>query len=258
MRYSLTLQAQPSPIDRRFRDARRVQDLTTLPTTCTLADWLGIVRDQNVPGYGECSGESGAGAMDWLCRRYRQEVFTGSSLGLYQVERALVGEEAQDAGARLRQTQIAMQTVGVWSDRLDPDTREDFVVRITPEMLADAARHRIREGLWCPSLEEILSAMADPDEPVVVQAGIVVYPGFEAPETLRTGAIPMPRPEEQPLGGHAILLYGYSIPDQVVFFRNSWGTGFGQGGNGTLPFAYFRSPMTFLSARAYYLAPQEA
>jgi C1A family cysteine protease len=58
---------------------------------------------------------------------------------------------------------------------------------------------------------------------------------------------------ENPLGGHAALAYGYSIPDQFVMARNSWGKNSGQQGNFTLPFAYFNSARTFLSARAYYL-----
>ena len=254
-RYTLPIQAPAfSPLDRRFRDVMPMQPLPALPQTIDWAQWLGPVRDQNIPALGECSAESGAGAIDWLYRRYRQEsAFVGSSLMLYEVERMLGGQLTQDAGARLRQTQIALQSVGTCETALDPDVRQDFLIPITPVMIASAARHRMREGLWCPTLLEILNALAHPQTPTVVQLGIVVYPSFESPTVAQTGIVPIPNLTENPLGGHAVLAYGYSIPDQVVQVRNSWGTGWGDQGNFTLPFAYFSSPRTFLSARAYYL-----
>ena len=254
-RYTLPIQAPAfSPLDRRFRDGMPMQPLTALPQTVDLSQWLGPVRDQNIPALGECSAESGAGAIDWLYRRYRQEsAFVGSSLMLYEVERMLGGQLTQDAGARLRQTQVALQSVGTCDTALDPDVRQDFIVTLTPVMIASAARHRIREGFWCPTLPEILNALAHPQIPTVVQLGIVVYPSFESAAVMQTGVVPVPSLTENPLGGHAALAYGYSIPDQFVMARNSWGKNSGQQGNFTLPFAYFNSPRTFLSARAYYL-----
>ncbi|NMP20797.1 hypothetical protein [Sulfobacillus harzensis] len=258
--YTLPLRAhQPNPFERRFADVHSVRSRDALPASVNLAADLGPVRNQNVPGLGECSAESGAGIMDWLMRHDRHEAFFGSSLGLYEIERALVDQLTQDAGARLRQTQYAMQTVGVWANALDPDVRQDFVVQPTPAMLASAAQHRIREGLWCPTLDEILNALAHPQTPTVVQVGIVVYPSFEAPETMRTALVPLPEPGMHPLGGHAVIAFGYSMHDEHLYIRNSWGPcyeatiGDSSHANFALPFAYFDTPRTFLSARAYYL-----
>ncbi|PSR20081.1 MAG: hypothetical protein C7B45_16650 [Sulfobacillus acidophilus] len=257
-----TISARPastSPFDRRWSSVYHVRPRPELPPEVNLAPWLGPVRNQNIPAIGECSGESGAGAMDWLCRRWRNEAFVGSSLGLYEVERLEVNQLAQDMGARLRQTQYAMQVVGVWANSLDPDIKQDFVVPITDAMLQSAAQHRIREGLWCPTLDEILNALAHPTQPTVVQVGIVVYPSFESNDTLTSGIVPMPGPTEQPLGGHAVLCIGADLKQELLFFRNSWGSCYGAAlldnshANFALPFRYFDTPRTFLSARAYYL-----
>ncbi len=260
MRYTLPLAATgPQPFDRRFQDVHPLIPRAQLPETINLGEWLGPMYNQNPAGLGECSGESGAGAMDWLCRRYRAEAFVGSGTGLYEVERQLIGQLGQDTGARLRQTQIAMQTVGVWDLILDPDTRADFETAITPAMIASAAKHRIRDGLWCPTLDEILNALAHPTTPVVVQVGIVVYPSFEAQATMASGIVPMPGSGENPLGGHAVLAFGADFKRGLVFLRNSWGPCYGAEiggpgyGNFALPFAYFAGPRTFLSARAYSL-----
>lgn len=261
MQYTLTTTPHlANPFDRRYAEVLSLKSPPELPSEVSLAQWLGPVRNQNIPAEGECSAESGAGNMDWLCHRYRNESFFGSSQGLYQVERQAVGQLHQDAGARLRQTQYGMQTVGVWDNALDPDVRQDFIVDVTPSMRASAAQHRIDAGLWCPTLDEILNALAHPAAPAVVQVGIVVYPGFETPETMATAIVPLPGPGETPLGGHAVIAWGYSIPKQLVFFRNSWGACYGTSlgdashANFALPFRYFASPQTFLSARAYYLA----
>jgi GNAT superfamily N-acetyltransferase len=38
---------------------------------------------------------------------------------------------------------------------------------------------------------------------------------------------------------HAVLLIGYSIPDRVLYFQNSWGSKWGKNGLGTMSFEYF-------------------
>ena len=163
-RYTLPIQAPAfSPLDRRFRDGMPMQPLTALPQTVDLSQWLGPVRDQNIPALGECSAESGAGAIDWLYRRYRQEsAFVGSSLMLYEVERMLGGQLTQDAGARLRQTQVALQSVGTCDTALDPDVRQDFIVTLTPVMIASAARHRFVIPLGIQRTDRPQSPIARP------------------------------------------------------------------------------------------------
>jgi len=69
--------------------------------------------------------------------------------------------------------------------------------------------------------------------------GITVYESFEAKNG---GDIPMPSPKEKVLGGHAIVFVGYDQQTGRFKFRNSWGPNWGQGGYGTLPFAYLLSP----------------
>lgn len=252
---------QPHPFERRWRDVFPLRPIDQLPTAVNLGDRLGPLRNQNIPALGECSAESGAGALDWLCRNAGDVTFVGSSLFLYECERALVGQLTQDAGARLRQTQYALQTVGTCANASDPDVKQDFLIQLTPALLHEAAQHRIADGLWCPTLDEILNALAHPTRPTVVQAGIAVYPGFEDPATLASGIVPLPKAGEAPLGGHAVLAFGFDRIRRLVWLRNSWGACYkaavaGPGhGNFALPFDYFAHPSTFLSARAYYRDP---
>lgn len=259
-KYTLPLRApQSNPFDRRYRDVFPVQSRDQLPKQINLAQWLGPLRNQNIPGYGECSGESGAGAIDWLWRHDHGEDFTASSLWTYELERQVAHDLTQDVGATLEQTQYVLQRWGACSNALDPDTHADFLVNISPQMRQDAAQHRLADGLWCPTLNEILNALANPTKPTVVQLGIVVYPSFESPATMQSGIVPMPQLTERPLGGHATLGFGADLERELVFVRNSWGAcyrtaiGDQSHGNFALPFSYFDSPKTFMDARAYYL-----
>jgi C1A family cysteine protease len=43
-------------------------------------------------------------------------------------------------------------------------------------------------------------------------------------------------------GGHAVLAVGYDHARRVIAFRNSWGTAWGDHGNGYLPYGFFASP----------------
>lgn len=66
--------------------------------------------------------------------------------------------------------------------------------------------------------------------PIVV--GFTVYDSFESDAVAQTGDVPMPAPGEQTLGGHCVLVVGYVVRSgrPVWVCRNSWGTGWGDGG----------------------------
>ncbi len=56
--------------------------------------------------------------------------------------------------------------------------------------------------------------------------------------------MPMPKPREGILGGHAVICCGYDDAKRVWICRNSWGTGWGDKG-------YFYMPYSFLTNRRY-------
>ena len=48
----------------------------------------------------------------------------------------------------------------------------------------------------------------------------------------------MPKPNEKPLGGHAVLAVGYDDSEGRIIVRNSWGEGCGNKGYFTMPYGY--------------------
>ncbi len=251
-RYTLPLHAHvTNPFDRRYSDAFPMKPLEALQDAPVpdLRPYLGPVRDQNIPGFGECADESGAGAVDFLYRRYRDEEFTGSSLFLYEAVRTAMGTPQQDSGSRLRVVQYVLQTLGTCDNALDPDVRQDFLIPITPRMQESALAHRIRAGYWAPTLLEVLNALM---AGYVVQIGLRLTASFEDPGGLASGQIAAPQPGDPIVGGHALLSYAPDFGAQRIRTRNSWGVIGSAGGDVDIPFAYFDAPW-FLSARVYAL-----
>jgi C1A family cysteine protease len=72
--------------------------------------------------------------------------------------------------------------------------------------------------------------------------GMTVYDSFEGDEVAKTGVVQMPSPDEQVVGGHAVLVVGYDDSQQIFIVRNSWGSEWGMGGYFTLPYAYIVNP----------------
>jgi C1A family cysteine protease len=72
--------------------------------------------------------------------------------------------------------------------------------------------------------------------PIVV--GIAVYSSFESGTVAKTGVVPMPKSNEECLGGHAVVCVGYDDKAQTWIMRNSWGLGWGNKGYFTLPYLY--------------------
>ena len=54
----------------------------------------------------------------------------------------------------------------------------------------------------------------------------------------KTGVLSMPGPDEDVVGGHAVLAVGYDDATQTFLVRNSWGADWGQAGYFTMPYAY--------------------
>jgi C1A family cysteine protease len=68
--------------------------------------------------------------------------------------------------------------------------------------------------------------------------GFSVYPSIETEIVTISGKIPMPSASEGVIGGHAVMAVGYDDLAQAFIIRNSWGPSWGQGGYGSIPYAY--------------------
>jgi len=69
-------------------------------------------------------------------------------------------------------------------------------------------------------------------------AGVKVYKSWFNKSVEKSGFIPMPKRNEQLMGGHAICIAGYDDKLGIFKFKNSWGSNWADKGYGYLPYAY--------------------
>jgi C1A family cysteine protease len=223
----------PDQRDRLF--AAPPATLGALPPRVDLREGCPAVYDQGA--LGSCTANAIAGALQFDEIKQREsDGFTPSRLFIYYNERVIEGTIDQDAGAMLRDGIKSVASQGAPHESLWPYLVSTFRSKPSAAAYKDAAGHRaLLYQRVSRTLDQIRGCLAG-GYPFVF--GFSVYESFESAAVARTGVVPMPRPAETLLGGHAVLAVGYDDPTQRVLVRNSWGGGWGRAGYGTLPYAY--------------------
>lgn len=181
---------------------------------------------------GSCTAFALTGAMAFL-----HPGFEGSQLWLYYQERLLEGSVEQDSGAEIRDGIKVLASLGLPPEKDWPYHVSKFRMRPPAACAADAKTDLISSYQRLAGEDDYLDCLAS-GSPFVV--GITVFESFESDEVARTGNVPMPGAGEQPAGGHAICVVGYTEAGDYIV-RNSWDTDWGMSGYFTLPRAYLAS-----------------
>lgn len=241
---------------RRYLDAARIPrtpHTAALPVAAQLPSKIdfraafGQVRDQGAEG--SCTGFSLAGMMQGLRGVAGLPFVAMSPRFIYTDELAKEGHSGKDVGANPADGLTIMQTVGVCPEIDDPYA-VGALQPPTAQQISDAAQYRIASwsavnrfaNMGANPRAGIMPALQLLAQKVPVEIAIEVRQSFESAPG---GRVPMPgTPQADPvLGGHAIVLAGYQDDPSApgggwAVFRNSWGTGWGDGGYGYLPYEY--------------------
>jgi len=212
-----------------------VAKVSSVPKSMDLRPDMPPVVDQGQEG--SCTGNAGAGLRDYMLLQ-KGIVHASSRQFIYYNERSLEGTIREDAGARVRDCMRVLRKIGACAESKWPYLSSNMTKKPTPSCFTDAAKFKISkyERVDNTSINDMLVALAD-RRPII--GGFTVYDSFESATVARTGVVPMPKKSEQPLGGHCILVVGYSTADERFIVRNSWGLNWGQKGYFTIPFDYF-------------------
>jgi C1A family cysteine protease len=193
---------------------------------------------------GSCTANAIAGAFQFVRRAEKQRPdFTPSRLFIYYNERVIEGTVDQDSGATLRDGMKVVAKLGACPEASRPVASSDwpydvarFTVKPLPACYRVAEKEQVVSYRRVPqSLTQMRACLAQ-GFPFVF--GFTVYEGFESPKVTRSGVVELPGPGEKPLGGHAVAAVGYDDATQRFWVRNSWGSGWGQKGYCTMPYAY--------------------
>jgi C1A family cysteine protease len=208
--------------------------LGDLPATVDMRPNCPAVYDQGQ--LGSCTGNSIAGAVEFDLIKQKTTDFAPSRLFIYYNERKMEGTVGTDSGAQIRDGVKSVGQQGVCPETEWPYDITKFTNEPPPAAYTDALKTRATSYARVPrTLQQMKGCLAS-GYPFVL--GFTVYEAFESPDVASTGVLNMPQSSEQVLGGHAVLAVGYDDKSQRFIIRNSWGSGWGQKGYFTMPYAY--------------------
>ena len=226
------------------RDHLAARSLSTLPPSASMLSALGPVRDQGQSG--SCTGQSGAGWLDWLYTAFTAAFPTKvsgtvefSALFLYAMERMKNGTFPADDGSDSRTLFQVLNQTGLCLDTQDPFVDTAIAAVPKPAMSIAAAPFKIgayHRVLFDAGLATARSVLASGYCRTI---GIPVYQAIQSDEVAETGILPIPGPNETPVGGHELLVYGYEDAKAWELVRNSWGASWGLAGNLMIPYGYY-------------------
>ena len=220
------------------RDLKMVADASVaLPKNVDLSPGCGPILDQGQ--LGSCTANSSTSAMEFLEKKAGKDIKIYSRLFLYYTERVKLENTpaTSDSGAQIRDTLKALGYFGTCYETTWPYDTSRFSVDPSGPAWVEASKHRIT-GYWSlPALHDIKYVMATLGLPVI--GGFSVPANMESAECAQTGVVKYPAPDEDIVGGHAILFVGYDDDKQLIKFQNSWSDQWGDKGFGYLPYQFF-------------------
>jgi C1A family cysteine protease len=215
--------------------AAPVAALVALPDKVDLRKGLPDPYDQGQ--LGSCTGNAIAAGVQFERRKQKKQPdFVPSRLFIYYNERVFEHTVSIDSGAQIRDGIKTVAKQGVCPESKWPYDISKFAEKPTKKAYQEAAKRKVTSYSRLAQATNQLKGCLASGYPFVF--GFTVYESFESPSVAKTGVVPMPKPNEKVLGGHAVLAVGYDNDTQRFIVRNSWGPGWGDKGHFTMPFAY--------------------
>ncbi|PIQ23768.1 hypothetical protein COW36_20530 [bacterium (Candidatus Blackallbacteria) CG17_big_fil_post_rev_8_21_14_2_50_48_46] len=204
-----------------------------------------------------CVGFSSIGGFGEYFARKRGWNMRFSPRFLWNMGRKMEGTLAENTGMMISDAQRILDAYGMMPDQsfpfpvLDPEQNPALFNQLLTEQpnsaqIAEAKKFRFSQG-WkqINTVSAMRTALAD-GKPVVFGIAVFRSIGMTGPD----GLIPNPGPNDEFLGGHAVVAVGYDNTRKVFIIRNSWGQEWGDKGYGYLSYDFFRSVLKVAPAYA--------
>jgi C1A family cysteine protease len=215
--------------------AVKYKKIKEIPKKIDLRSSCSDVVDQG--NLGSCTANAiVSGLREYLEIQNKTKFIFLSRLFLYYEERRIENTINEDSGASLRDGMKILNKEGVCPELDDPYIIAKFKQKPSKQAYLHAKKYKIQQYSRVWDLESLKVSLAE-NLPVV--AGIKVFSSFESVEVAKSGIVPIPKPWEPLLGGHAVLAIGYDEDKKWVILRNSWGTSWGDNGYFYIPYKVF-------------------
>lgn len=160
--------------------------------------------------------------------------FDGSELFEYYNARAYQGWQNIDSGSYIRD---GMKALGEFGNALEnewPYVISRFTERPPQNAYTNASLHQSTRYISIPNNDDAIDSVLSAGFPVVF--GIPLYQNFP----MGSGVNIIPMPQGQVIGGHCMAWVGHNRNTRTRKTRNSWSTGWGNGGYAEMPYDYCR------------------
>lgn len=223
----------PSPPDPRDYKVS-FSNVIKLPTSIDLSANCTPPKDQGQ--LGSCTAFATLAGMEYNEKKYNANKTNSifSERFTYYVTRVdILGWTTADSGAYVRS---AIQAIVKYGACLSPSFpyNTDYTSVPPANVYNEAQKYQVITYARFTERTNINDIKAN------LSAGFPTITGFTAFSniwTAKNGVIPPPN--NQVIGGHAVLLVGYDDQKQMFKFKNSWGSSWGDKGYGYLPYVYY-------------------
>ncbi len=205
----------------------------TLPQKVDLRPKCSPVENQGQ--LGSCTANALIGSLEFLEMKDGAVFVDLSRLFVYYNERDIEGTVDKDGGAFIRDGIKSLAKQGVCPEKEWPYIVTAYAKKPDKKCYTDAKKHLITSYHRISTVDEMRTCLAD-GFPFVF--GFTVYTAFESPAMAQSGVLNLPGPNEQVMGGHAVMAVGYDDTAKRFWIRNSWDTNWGQQGYFTMPYDY--------------------
>jgi C1A family cysteine protease len=202
------------------------------PSSVNLREYCSPIEDQQ--DIGSCTAQAICGLAEYLQRTLRGEHIEASRLFLYKATRQLLGWTG-DTGAFVRSAIKALRLFGVPPEDYWPYDTLRFDDDPGSFCYAFAGNYKAIGYYRLHVLDELKESLA---RGTPFAFGFVCYDSLFTEEVSTSGDIPFPTAGDRVVGGHAVMAVGYDDPGGRLLIRNSWGTGWGDAGYGSLGYEY--------------------
>ena len=206
-----------------------------LPASFALDAKMPAIWDQGSEG--SCTAFSAdALVVADLIRRGMPEVRLSEQFTYYNT-RLLEHTQNSDSGAECRDVYKAYSKYGYCLDATYPYLGSTVTEIPTGAAYTEGRTHLVNPTIYArvPQNLDMLKAAIAAGYPV--NCGMDVFAEIDSAQAAKTGILTMPNRRERPIGGHAIAYIGWDDKSQMIRWRNSWGSDWGDRGNGWLPYA---------------------
>jgi C1A family cysteine protease len=228
-----------------------------LPEFVDLSFWCSAIEDQG--SLNSCTAHAGVALTEYFAKRSFGRYVDVSALFLYKVTRELMHRQG-DAGASVRETMKAMVLFGVppeehWSypEHSAEDDPSPFCYSFAQTYQALKYFRLDHAGISKYALLTQIQITLVAGFPCMF--GFTIYSSIYSDANMKKGYIPYPGKADKVEGGHAVVAVGYDDSKVIdnadgrrsegaLLIRNSWGTAWGEGGYGWLPYDYVLNGLT--------------